>query len=101
MSVYYKATQGQLATDLITLSHSQVTGMTPELPPPSPCFHTTPTGGRLSLDRFNIIYPWSSVALGSNSCHTGHESLVITTKLPRLLEALQCSNPDFKKNPSL
>ncbi|GFU57403.1 hypothetical protein TNCV_3635821 [Trichonephila clavipes] len=31
--------------------------MTPELAPPSPNFHTTITGGRLSLDRFNEHWP--------------------------------------------
>ncbi|GFX85606.1 hypothetical protein TNCV_3717761 [Trichonephila clavipes] len=38
---------------------NQVTWTTPELatPPPSPNFHTTPTGGRLSIERCNVHGP--------------------------------------------
>ncbi|GFV43781.1 hypothetical protein TNCV_4609391 [Trichonephila clavipes] len=42
------------ATDLVILIHAQVTRTTPELAPSSPNFHSTPTGGYLSLDRFNV-----------------------------------------------
>ncbi|GFY00548.1 hypothetical protein TNCV_2139451 [Trichonephila clavipes] len=42
------ATRGLLATDHVILNHGQVTWTTPELVPPSPNYHTTPTGGRFS-----------------------------------------------------
>ncbi|GBM28178.1 hypothetical protein AVEN_172671-1 [Araneus ventricosus] len=34
--------------DLVILNRSQMMRTTPELAPPSPSFHTTPTGGRLA-----------------------------------------------------
>ncbi|GFY02888.1 uncharacterized protein TNCV_3507681 [Trichonephila clavipes] len=40
--------------DHVILNHGQVTWTTPELAPPSPNYHTTPTGGRSALDRFNV-----------------------------------------------
>ncbi|GFV36134.1 hypothetical protein TNCV_2111511 [Trichonephila clavipes] len=43
-----RATRGLLATDHVILNHGQVTWTTPELAPPSPNYHTTPTGGRFS-----------------------------------------------------
>ncbi|GFT56684.1 hypothetical protein TNCV_1268351 [Trichonephila clavipes] len=42
------ATRGLLATDHVILNHGQVTWTTPELAPPSPNYHITPTGGRFS-----------------------------------------------------
>ncbi|GFU49899.1 uncharacterized protein TNCV_4686561 [Trichonephila clavipes] len=42
------ATRGLLATDHIILNHGQVTWTTLELTTPSPNYHTTPGGGRLS-----------------------------------------------------
>ncbi|GFT56105.1 hypothetical protein TNCV_811521 [Trichonephila clavipes] len=42
------ATRGLLETDHVILNNGQVTGTTPELAPPSPNYHTTPTGGRFS-----------------------------------------------------
>ncbi|GFS62174.1 hypothetical protein TNCV_477091 [Trichonephila clavipes] len=42
------ATRGLLTTDHVILNHGQVTWTTPELAPPSPNYHTTPTGGRFS-----------------------------------------------------
>ncbi|GFT51623.1 uncharacterized protein TNCV_2632871 [Trichonephila clavipes] len=42
------ATRELLATDHVILNHGQVMWMTPELAPPSPNYHTTPTGGRFS-----------------------------------------------------
>ncbi|GFV98681.1 ion_trans domain-containing protein [Trichonephila clavipes] len=42
------ATRGLFATDHVILNHGQVTWTTPELAPPSPNYHTTPTGGRFS-----------------------------------------------------
>ncbi|GFX15369.1 hypothetical protein TNCV_3302981 [Trichonephila clavipes] len=54
-----KATRGLLVTDLAILNHGEVTRTTLEKPftPFSPDFHTTPTGGHLSLDRFNVHCP--------------------------------------------
>ncbi|GFV18058.1 hypothetical protein TNCV_168621 [Trichonephila clavipes] len=46
--VFQAATRGLLATDHVILNHGQVTWTTPELAPPSPNYHTTPTGGRFS-----------------------------------------------------
>ncbi|GFY23962.1 hypothetical protein TNCV_4896431 [Trichonephila clavipes] len=43
-----RTTRGLLATDHVILNHGQVTWTTPELAPPSPNYHTTPTGGRFS-----------------------------------------------------
>ncbi|GFU77663.1 hypothetical protein TNCV_958741 [Trichonephila clavipes] len=43
-----ETTRGLLATDHVILNHGQVTWATPELAPPSPNYHTTPTGGRFS-----------------------------------------------------
>ncbi|GFY02859.1 hypothetical protein TNCV_3507391 [Trichonephila clavipes] len=43
-----KPTRGLLATDHVILNHGQVTWTTPELAPPSPNYHTIPTGGRFS-----------------------------------------------------
>ncbi|GFU91501.1 hypothetical protein TNCV_2542691 [Trichonephila clavipes] len=51
------ATRGLLATDLVILNHGQVTKTTPKLAPSSPNFRTIPTGGRLSIDRFNVHQP--------------------------------------------
>ncbi|GFT47505.1 hypothetical protein TNCV_3750341 [Trichonephila clavipes] len=50
-------TRGPLQTDLINLNHGQATSMTPELVLLSFAFHTSPTGGRLSLDLFNVHCP--------------------------------------------
>ncbi|GFX57286.1 hypothetical protein TNCV_2965651 [Trichonephila clavipes] len=41
----------------LSLNHGQVTRMTPEMAPPSPNFHATPTGGHLSVDVFNRHQP--------------------------------------------
>ncbi|GFV51480.1 hypothetical protein TNCV_844191 [Trichonephila clavipes] len=49
MTVLPYATRWLLATDVVILNHSQVTRTTSELAPlPSPNYHITPTGGRLS-----------------------------------------------------
>ncbi|GFY32770.1 HTH_48 domain-containing protein [Trichonephila clavipes] len=40
--------RGLLATDHVILNHGQVTWTTPELAPPSPNYHTTPTGGHFT-----------------------------------------------------
>ncbi|GFX47270.1 hypothetical protein TNCV_148801 [Trichonephila clavipes] len=49
-TLHYKAAQGVLATGVVILNHGQVKRVTPELPPSSSDFNTTPTGGRLSID---------------------------------------------------
>ncbi|GFV25483.1 hypothetical protein TNCV_1147531 [Trichonephila clavipes] len=51
---YYKAVRGLLVTDLESLIHGQGARMTSELVPLSNNFPTTPTGGRLSLDKLNV-----------------------------------------------
>ncbi|GFX05445.1 hypothetical protein TNCV_1007671 [Trichonephila clavipes] len=48
LTSHCSATLGLLATDHVILNHGQVTWTTPELAPPSPNYHTTPTGGRFS-----------------------------------------------------
>ncbi|GFY21526.1 hypothetical protein TNCV_1166741 [Trichonephila clavipes] len=68
----YNSLQGLLATDLvISVNKGQVTRTTPELATPSPSFHITSTGGRLSLGRFvahrSPLQGGSSAARGSNS----------------------------------
>ncbi|GFU37397.1 hypothetical protein TNCV_4273701 [Trichonephila clavipes] len=72
---------------LRNLNHGQVMRMTPELAP-SLFFHTTPTGGRLIIDRLNahqpLLHVGSSATQGSNSWHTDHESEALTTKPLRL-----------------
>ncbi|GFU47535.1 hypothetical protein TNCV_2000381 [Trichonephila clavipes] len=47
-NVSLSPTRGLLATDHVILNHGEVTWTTPELAPPSPNYHTTPTGGRFS-----------------------------------------------------
>ncbi|GFV34808.1 hypothetical protein TNCV_1451121 [Trichonephila clavipes] len=54
MLTRFLPTPGLLATDLVIFNHGQVTRMTPELALSSPNFPTTPTGGRLNLDGFNM-----------------------------------------------
>ncbi|GFY24793.1 hypothetical protein TNCV_2689841 [Trichonephila clavipes] len=48
LTSHCSATRGLLATDHVILNHGQVTWMTPELAPPFPNYHTTPTGGHFS-----------------------------------------------------
>ncbi|GFW12767.1 hypothetical protein TNCV_3884771 [Trichonephila clavipes] len=47
------ATRGLLATDHVILNHGHDVDDTRSWHP-SPNYHTTPTGGRFSLDRFNV-----------------------------------------------
>ncbi|GFV23124.1 uncharacterized protein TNCV_1709941 [Trichonephila clavipes] len=61
---------GLLVLDHVILNHGQVTWMTPELAPPSPNFHTTPTGGRFSstdIMCITALHDGSLVVQGSNS----------------------------------
>ncbi|GFX35380.1 hypothetical protein TNCV_101871 [Trichonephila clavipes] len=60
--------------DLGILSHGQVTRTTPELAAPSPNYHTTPTGGRLSLDRFNMHRSPTRRVFSSTASNSGHAS---------------------------
>ncbi|GFT00636.1 hypothetical protein TNCV_141811 [Trichonephila clavipes] len=46
-----------------TRSFEPWTRTTPELAPSSSNFHTTPTGGHLSLDRFNVHQPLYTAGL--------------------------------------
>ncbi|GFY02521.1 hypothetical protein TNCV_3504011 [Trichonephila clavipes] len=52
-----ETTQGLLVMDLVILNHGQMTRTSPELAHPSPNFRTTPTGGHLSFNIFNMHPP--------------------------------------------
>ncbi|GFV85425.1 hypothetical protein TNCV_3772491 [Trichonephila clavipes] len=71
---------------------------TPELAPLSPNFYTTPAGGHFSLDILNVYRPslhgGSSAVLGSDSWHAVHESVTLTTTLPRPPCMFEHSNND-------
>ncbi|GFW99835.1 hypothetical protein TNCV_3420641 [Trichonephila clavipes] len=71
--------------DLVILSHGQVTKSTPELATPSPNYHTNGRTFDLSTDLMSIasLHDGSSLVLGSNSRHARHESVTLTTRLPR------------------
>ncbi|GFW19884.1 putative transposable element [Trichonephila clavipes] len=65
------ATRGLLPTDHVILNHGQVTWTTPELAPPSPNYHTTPTGGLRAFlyrspTRCQVIYSQFSLAIHQN-----------------------------------
>ncbi|GFW95470.1 uncharacterized protein TNCV_1721721 [Trichonephila clavipes] len=51
---------------------------------PSSIFHTKPKRGFRASTDLKYINP-STAALGSNSCHASHESVTLTTRLPRPL----------------
>ncbi|GFV42785.1 DUF4817 domain-containing protein [Trichonephila clavipes] len=72
-----------LESDLVILSLGQVTRTTSELTHLSPHFHTTPMGGCLSLDRFNMHRLLYTVGLHALLV----EWLRQQTKLPHLSEA--------------
>ncbi|GFX75515.1 hypothetical protein TNCV_4714221 [Trichonephila clavipes] len=59
--------------DLVILNHGQVTRTTPELPSPSPNFHSTPMGECLSLSEFKVhwhpLHGLSSAVLGAFLVH--------------------------------
>ncbi|GFV42286.1 hypothetical protein TNCV_3165171 [Trichonephila clavipes] len=74
LTTHYSTTRGFLETDHVILNHVQVTRTTPELVNPSPNFHTSPMGGRFSLDRFIAVLP---------PLHGG-SSAVLMTRLPRV-----------------
>ncbi|GFV70887.1 hypothetical protein TNCV_3040821 [Trichonephila clavipes] len=66
-AVGMKAIRVLLVTDLVIFNYGQATRVTPEMVPP-PKFHTTPTGRRLSIDRFKcitLLHDGSSAVLGS------------------------------------
>ncbi|GFV06208.1 hypothetical protein TNCV_467171 [Trichonephila clavipes] len=54
-----QAARGLLATDHVLLNHGQVTWTTPELAPPSPNYHTTPTGGHFSSRQIQRMETYS------------------------------------------
>ncbi|GFX72904.1 transposable element Tcb2 transposase [Trichonephila clavipes] len=74
--------RGLLATDLFISNHGQVARTIPELVLLSPNYHTIPTGGRLNLDRFNVHRPLARRVF-SGTRLAGHESITLTTRLPR------------------
>ncbi|GFW66120.1 hypothetical protein TNCV_1710191 [Trichonephila clavipes] len=84
-SSHYKAARELLATNLVILNHGQVTRTIPEghAPIPSPNFHKKPSRGRLRLDIFKVHRLSLHGGLGSNSWHSSHESMTLTTSLPR------------------
>ncbi|GFT79878.1 hypothetical protein TNCV_4597951 [Trichonephila clavipes] len=57
--------------DLLILNHGQMRRTTPELASASPSFHAIPTGGCLSLDRFNVYRTPSRRVFSST--RTGYE----------------------------
>ncbi|GFY27494.1 hypothetical protein TNCV_2071141 [Trichonephila clavipes] len=58
-----KAARGLMEMDLVVLNPCQVPRTTHELTPSSSNFHTTPLGGRLSLDRFKVHQPLCTAGL--------------------------------------
>ncbi|GFX87480.1 hypothetical protein TNCV_1330151 [Trichonephila clavipes] len=62
--------KGLSATDQVILNYGQETKTKPELALPSPNFYTTPMGGCLSLDIFNMhrlsVHGGTSAVLSSN-----------------------------------
>ncbi|GFU60829.1 hypothetical protein TNCV_203121 [Trichonephila clavipes] len=71
--------------DLKNLNLGQVTRMTPELVHPLQT-SLPPQKEDSSLDRFNVfesLYMVSLLVPSSNSYHAGHESVGMTTRLPR------------------
>ncbi|GFT99677.1 hypothetical protein TNCV_1140671 [Trichonephila clavipes] len=59
----WRATGELLTTGLLILNHGQVTRRTTEFQPLSPFYHTTPTGGHLSLDTLTCIGILSTAGL--------------------------------------
>ncbi|GFW99829.1 hypothetical protein TNCV_3420581 [Trichonephila clavipes] len=81
--------------------------MTPELVPPSPNFHTAPTGGRLNPDRFDVPQLLYTAGLQRHSRHASHKSVTLTTsgsfaaykKVPvRLIQTNRCDVDQTHKN---
>ncbi|GBL89168.1 hypothetical protein AVEN_158434-1, partial [Araneus ventricosus] len=65
-------------------NHGQMTRTAPELAPPSPLFHATPTGGRLAT-AYDLACNngGSSVKLGLESVTLRPQSRYPTTRPPR------------------
>ncbi|GFY22395.1 hypothetical protein TNCV_2176561 [Trichonephila clavipes] len=60
------STRGLLWKDRVILNHGQVTWTTSELAPPSPNYHTTPTGGRFSSRQiYRASLPYTMVFSGT------------------------------------
>ncbi|GFX98622.1 uncharacterized protein TNCV_1502001 [Trichonephila clavipes] len=65
---------------MVILNHGQVTRTIPELAPSSPTFHTPPTRGRLSDDRFNVHrYP----------LHDGSSAIKLEDKIERIQKQVE------------
>ncbi|GFV53203.1 hypothetical protein TNCV_1065621 [Trichonephila clavipes] len=79
LTLHDSAKRGLVAVNLIILNRSQVTRTTPELASPSPNFHTTPTGGSLSYDIFNMNRP----PLGGSSTVANTVSIIRAVVLTR------------------
>ncbi|GFT13488.1 integrase catalytic domain-containing protein [Trichonephila clavipes] len=79
-----ETTRGLLATDHVILNHGQVTWTTPELAPPSPNYHTTPTGGiELELARLNVNSDNERTGEGCNTLDALVKSVrILTVKVP-------------------
>ncbi|GFY02309.1 hypothetical protein TNCV_3501911 [Trichonephila clavipes] len=56
LTSHFSVARGLLAKDLLILNLGQVTGKTPELAPPSPNFHATPTGASTDLTCSDPLY---------------------------------------------
>ncbi|GFV05544.1 hypothetical protein TNCV_227551 [Trichonephila clavipes] len=74
----------QLYECLVLLNQGQVTRTTPQLAPPSPNFHTTPTGGGLSSRRASLPYTAGLQWYWTRTHDTpATSSVTLTTRLPR------------------
>ncbi|GBN83641.1 hypothetical protein AVEN_43493-1 [Araneus ventricosus] len=62
--------EGDFDTDLVMLNRSQMTRMSPQLASPSPIFHTTLSGGRLTHVRLNVYEAYKH---GESSVESGYE----------------------------
>ncbi|GFT40276.1 hypothetical protein TNCV_627691 [Trichonephila clavipes] len=74
--------------DFVIYNLGQVTKMTPDLASPLLIYTQHQREGvRVSTDLTGIapLLGRSSAVLGSNSWHAGHESVTLTTRLPRPL----------------
>ncbi|GFY05357.1 hypothetical protein TNCV_2208021 [Trichonephila clavipes] len=73
-----RTTRRLLAMDLVILNHGQVTRTTTELAPPPLTF--IPTGGRFSLNRFNVQQPLCTAGLQQFQART--RDTPVTSPLP-------------------
>ncbi|GFT70956.1 hypothetical protein TNCV_694891 [Trichonephila clavipes] len=95
-----------LATDHVILNHDQVTWTTPELVPPSPNNHTTPSGGRFSSRQIQrASLPYTLVDIYTSQKKTT-EKFLIRNLRTRVMATNRCrvqrvmsSRPSATKNP--